>query len=245
MAPSTALCVCCNKLYDQTLMAQCSICKKLYKNTCINLSGSEIRSINSKKGVEWSCEDCREFGNDLMSLKAIIIELKNDIQQLKDEKITRSNDFDIEDVIAEINERNKRKCNLVFFGLKEQDQGQPVELRTANEKSSVENILRTIAPSINAVNIKPTRLGHYNEAKCRPIKISLPTEDQVHLAIRSAKNLRKHQIYKNISISFDRTPQQIQYYAKIKNNLAERLNSGENNLKIKYVNGVPKIMSEN
>ena len=51
--------------------------------------------------------------------------------------------------------------------------------------------------------------------------------------------------FKNIKISFDRTPRQQEVYKQLKAQLNDRLVKGESNLKIRYFNGTPKIVSLN
>ena len=43
----------------------------------------------------------------------------------------------------------------------------------------------------------------------------------------------------------DRTPRQLEYFKMIREEFNRRKNAGENNIKIKYVNGIPKITSLN
>lgn len=95
--------------------------------------------------------------------------------------------------------------------------------------------------------MKPVRLGKYDATKNnpRPIKISLRDEATVHNFIRKAKTLRDRETFKNVNISLDRTPRQIEYYRTVKNELIQRSSEGETNLQIKYVRGIPKIVSVN
>ena len=46
-------------------------------------------------------------------------------------------------------------------------------------------------------------------------------------------------------MAFDGTPRQISYYTELKEQLNARIDKGEQNLKIKYVQGVPKIVNLN
>ena len=50
---------------------------------------------------------------------------------------------------------------------------------------------------------------------------------------------------KSCSIYSDKTPKQVEYYKERKKELTDRTNRGETKLKIKYCNGVPKIVSLN
>lgn len=79
----------------------------------------------------------------------------------------------------------------------------------------------------------------------RPIKITLCEEDIVHNLIRKAKTLRDSNSFKKINISLDRTPRQLEHYKSLKRELNQRISDGETNLKIKYIRGIPKIVSVN
>lgn len=243
-------CECCNKLFEQHLMATCCICKKYFKNTCVGLSNSDIRLINSNKGLNWTCANCQQIGNDINDLKHLIISLQIEIKELKENKANANSspkNFNFEEVIEEINERNRRKRNLIIFGIQEVDPNIPGNVRHETDNKSAYNILNKIVQDIGDTNFKPIRLGRFdaNKAKPRPIRITLEDENLVHEVIRNVKKLRSHQNYGHVSISFDRTPRQISYYKEIKNEFEARIKDGDTNCKIKYVNGIPKIVSLN
>lgn len=243
----TNICSCCNKAFDQHLMVECSICKKFFKNTCVDVTSAEVRAINANKGYDWSCKDCRAFGNDLKELKALIIGLRDEIHSLKEENSRMvgsfKNNINFEEVIAEINDRNSRKCNIVIFGVEEQDQSGSDASIKEDDKNTVINVINAICPNNEAECTELTRLGKYQSTKIRPIKVTLSNDKQVLSVIRNAKNLRNNRVYRNISISYDRTKRQIEYYKSLKAELDERRSQGEHDCKIKYFNGVPKIVS--
>lgn len=247
---SNTTCACCDKAFELHLMIQCSVCKKFFKNTCVDVSSSEVRTLNANKGYDWSCKDCRAIGNDLKDLKALIIGLQDEIKSLKSESSEMrgalNTNFDFEEIVEEINERNKRKYNLVISGIEEQSQEQSTAERFEKDKNCIKDVLLKIEPVLNVDNIKPVRLGRFSENNTRPrlLKITLSDEQQVLKIVKRAKILRDYDDYKHISIFSDRTPRQIQYYKNVKNQLIERINSGEN-CRIKYINGVPKIVALN
>ena len=88
-------------------------------------------------------------------------------------------------------------------------------------------------------------MGRYRENSNRPLKVVMENEDQVYCVIKSSTTLRASGTWANISFSFDRTPRQIEHYRRVKSTLQERISNGETNLKIKYVNGCPKIITLN
>lgn len=246
--PPTGYCTCCNKAFKTNLLINCSICKKAYRHACVKLSLEELKVFNDNidNGLNWSCTGCREFGIELNGLKALILQLQNDLQDLKRDRTppVLPEPIQMEDIIVELNERNRRKSNLIIFGIDEQNQGESPENRLTSDKTAVRNILRVIDPELSIPDVKPIRLGSFSERKTRPIKITLNTEESVHNLIRKSKILRTHKDYKNkkVSIAFDRTPRQQQYFQKVKQELNERKQSGETNLRIKYVRGMPQII---
>lgn len=248
MPAQNLTCACCNKSFETLLMIKCCICKKHFKNTCVDISSNELRIITANKGWDWSCIRCREFGNEIKDLKAIILKLQEDIQILKVEKsessakITSEN---FEEIIEEVTERNKRKCNLVVFGITEPNSTLTNESRETSEKTNVTEVLREIAPNINIDQIKPVRIGRPAAGKVRPIRVTLNNEEEVITIVRKAINLKNTRFDKKVFVSADLTPRQQQYLRNVRRQLKERRDAGENNLKLKYINGIPKIISVN
>ena len=74
-------------------------------------------------------------------------------------------------------------------------------------------------------NLKIQRLGRRTEAKHRPIKIILRDE--------------------NISISYDKTPREMDFYRQLKEAMNNRIMNGKRNLKIRHVHETPKIVKLN
>ena len=161
-----------------------------------------------------------------------------------------------EEVIQEFTERQKRKVNLIIFGVDEErqdsitDSGPKEHLivrQSEKDKSSVNKILSTIDPNYNNVNLKIQRLGRFVEGSLRPrpLRVTLNSELDVLNLLRTAKVLKNNDCYKNLSLSSDRTPRQISHYKQLKEELAVRTKNGEGNLRIRYFNGSPKIVNLN
>lgn len=144
-----------------------------------------------------------------------------------------------------MSERSKRKRHLLIFGVNEQDQAAPANDRFDSDKQAAEEIVRMVRPSMDLSSVKHVRIGRHSNDRNRPIKLVFKDEREVIDVIKNAKALQGTPYHKKISLSFDRTPRQIDCYKKIKEQLTERINSGETNLKIRYINGIPKIVSEN
>lgn len=209
-------------------------------NIALNKQNDIVKSLE-RKLIELENE------NTSLNLKVMNLESKINDQTRNDElgtDIKNANEDVYEEIIAETNSRNSRRCNLVVFGLNEQDQKLSQQARQELDKTKILDILNTVLPEEDFGYIKTTRIGQYNMNKNRIIKITLASDDMVHNVLRNSYHLRNIQRFKEVSISQDRTPRQIEHYKKIKNQLMERNNKGEN-CKIKYVNGVPKIVPLN
>lgn len=61
------------------------------------------------------------------------------------------------------------------------------------------------------------------------------------IGVKNAKNLKNTETFKNITLSFDKTPKQMEHYKQIRNELQNRLKDGEHVI-IKYIHGVATIV---
>lgn len=240
-------CICCKKSYELHKMLECCVCKNYFNYSCADVSMSEVRCIKAKKSINWTCLNCTKIGNDMSELKAIILKLKEEVSTLSQrldanpKPISEVSNF--EEIIQEVTERENRKCNIIFFGVDEIIASNKDE-RISQEKDIINNVFSYLSVDID-MEITPVRLGKYDRSRSnpRPIKIKLEDTQSVYNVMRLAKNLRDSESYKNIHISQDRTPRQITYYKSVKSQMEERIRHGESNLRIKYVSGIPKIVS--
>lgn len=76
----------------------------------------------------------------------------------------------------------------------------------------------------------------------RPIKTIFSTATDVFDIIRSKKKILVSNLPSTISISTDRTPYQRESMKKLREELAARQASGEQNLTIKFIKGLPTII---
>lgn len=243
-------CICCKESIEKHLAVICNVCKHHYKYSCAGLSQAEVRSINLKsKHISWNCNNCNALGNDLNSLKAVIISLQNDLREIKSNSVKNlSSNIEFEDVMQEFEERQKRKSNVIIFGVSEQNSDLDKKARLQEEKQAVTEFFNEISPNELTETVSIFRLGKYNATsrKPRPIRVRLANEQSVHDLIHKFAAVRnKNRNLKDISISFDRTPKQLEHLKKLKIELAERQKAGEMNLNIKFIRGYPKIITSN
>lgn len=237
-------CSCCDATTEVSKSVSCSNCKKTFKISCVDLTTTEARKINAKKGLKWSCSDCLDLGDDITSLKTLIISLQEQILQLQKSctKDPLENLYSSENIIQELLEREKRKNNIIIFNAMELNDG------SKQDQSAADSAM--VADTLSALNIsdKPiqiTRLGKFDPAKQdkkRPIKLTFLNNFNFSKMFKNTKNLLEINSLKHIKISSDKTPQQMQLYKKVKEELDSRKSKGENVL-LKHIKGIPRIVS--
>lgn len=247
---SNVVCSCCSTDVERHLAILCGICKKPFKGACVGLTSSEVRKINEKKrGLTWSCTNCCALGQDINDLKAVILNLQSELRELKSNSQSCASEHDFELFMQEFEERQARKSNIIIFGAPEQDSRLATASRLNNEKTEVSNLLTKIHPNLTLpTEVKVSRLGKFiaTNERPRPMRVNLGAEKLVHEIIRnfiSAKSTDGQ--LRHLSISFDRTPRQLDYLKKTKSELRRRQDNGETNLKIKFHRGIPSIVPLN
>ncbi|GJQ75471.1 hypothetical protein Trydic_g17560 [Trypoxylus dichotomus] len=205
------------------------------KISASKLSVTEIRTIKSKKGVSWSCRNCNIFSSDINDLRVAILSLRNDLAAR--EKSSRIDDKAFKELLAELGNRNNRKQNIIMFGVPESD------THDANPRKSQElGTVQAVLSGINTDHIEVYRIGRFRR---RPIRVKFSSSREAHIILKRAKRLRENEQYKHINISLDKTRRQIYYYKKIKAELDTRVAHGEDNLRIKYKQGISTITQLN
>lgn len=238
-------CSCCGGAADAHKLITCAVCRKVYLHTCIGLSASEARTIKSNKNLSWTCKTCLQVGSDINELKAAVLALKAELADLKNQKSTGGlSDCTFEDVVAEVQERERRKCNIIAYGFAEHAEPSRVT-RAEQDKRLASQLFQFL--NVNCSIRTVSRLGKFDSTKPtkRPLKVVLDDVNSVHKLIRNASKLKSDDNFKHVNLSFDRTPRQASHYQNLRKELLERQARGEVNLKIKYVQGVQRIVQEN
>ena len=90
---------------------------------------------------------------------------------------------------------------------------------------------------------QPTTQSGTKHPISRSIKIQLSFSQKVHRMVRQFSALVPIEKYSLLSVSFDMTPKQINLFKSVKAELNTRIANGETNIKVKYRNGVPCIVT--
>ncbi|EFA12308.1 hypothetical protein TcasGA2_TC016103 [Tribolium castaneum] len=215
---------------------------------------NDVKWTRSKsKAVKVVCTACNNNITQFKDLNALInahhTQFTEAIKNLKQELEAQINELkngpnynvkldstNFEKVLQEVSEREKRKRNIIVYGVSEP----PKEVtnkdqRIIQDKDFISTLLHTIKPNLQTDKIQVHRLGRYSGEGVRPraVKVVLNNENEVKAVVFNAKELKNHANYRNISLSMDKTPRQIAYYKQLQQELNDRTSKGESNLKIK------------
>ena len=224
-------CACCGNLVRDEPVVNCSVCKKLFLPTCVDLNRTEVRKINTNKGLIWSCKDCMSLGNDLMQLKSVIVGLQDEIKALKslhEERHKQASPLMMtEEIIQEVMERDRRRNNVMVFGVPEGRFDSKDQQITA-DGATLADMFGVL--EAGAADYRLRRVGKYDPSKTN---------------LRKAKILKTVDRFSRVFISRDRTPFQTKLYRSVRDELDARIADGESDLRIKYKNDVPQIVALN
>lgn len=173
--------------------------------------------------------------SDVADLRARNEVLEQRIKALENDK-AGSLVCDIDEAVRELQERQKRSGNIMIFGL-------PEHSTADGDNAAIGDLLQRI--SVGPVDdLTSLRLGKMidQSSRPRPLKVILRDEKRADDILRRAKSLKNIDAYKDVFLTPDRTPRQLQQYRNIKSDLQARVANGESDLYIKMVKGVPTIV---
>lgn len=242
--------------------AQCDGCQGHLHLHCVGITESEAKVMTRLKSkfVKLFCNECNNDISKFKNIKSLVESMQKQIESLREDLQAQirslstanmqqpmSNDETFENVVQEVHERQKRKNNILIFGLAEQQANQTNAIRAESDRAAVGDVIAFLGQEVDSDGATLHRVGRLDpdSTRPRPVKVTLSSEAVVLKLIRNAKKLKSSERFARIFISFDRTPRQLNYYREVKRQLQERIENGETNLKIKYINDVPKIVNLN
>jgi len=141
-----------------------------------------------------------------------------------------------EDIIAELADRNRRSCNLIFYNLDEvADSSTPEECRKV-DLSLAMDITQAIFPDgVTILNVM--RLGSRKAGHARPLRVTFPSKEYAISILRN-----KNRYAGPIRIYQDQTIKQRKFLSELKERLKNYHDAGDLNKTIRFYDGVPKIV---
>ncbi|KAJ2954688.1 hypothetical protein O0L34_g2985 [Tuta absoluta] len=165
--------------------------------------------------------------------------IQSDIESLKatsklclETKLPKPSDY--EEMTSEIRERSLREKNIIICGIPEIDSKVRSE-RFAHDKKETIKSIKQIIPDCEEPH-KIVRLGKYNPEKPRALKVCFTKQETAKEVLR-----KRNSINDSLKIYSDETPCQKIYLKLLQDELKRRIESGEQDICIKYVKGTPKI----
>lgn len=140
------------------------------------------------------------------------------------------------EALDEIEDRKTRSKNIILFNVPESQS--PTQAQCiADDTNRITGILNKVTP-LDANKIKLYRLGAKRSDKTRPIKIEFGDESQAKFILQN-----RNVVSNEVKIKCDQTLLQRKQLSDLRKELEDRLQGGEVNLTIKYINSCPKIIS--
>lgn len=135
----------------------------------------------------------------------------------------------------------KRAHNVILKGIPE-SQGSTSE-RIVHDERYVGDVLLTVLRGEPGVKpIKVVRIGKALSNRPRLVKATFSDTAVCRRIFRSKNKLSGTQ-FRGVSIQDDKTPKQIAHLQEVRNELKRRVEAGEVSVTIKYVHGIPTIVS--
>ncbi|KAF5273870.1 hypothetical protein FQA39_LY00985 [Lamprigera yunnana] len=265
MPVKCAMCPKKNATLDDSNAVKCSKCGLLYHPSCakrakINADGwvsfccystaadevNEVNDLDENSRVLFKLIEAKFNGlevkfngldskidNTLITVKEKLCELDDRVLKLEDNNV-----YLLENVISEINKRNSKECNCIIYKLEDSENA---------VKKDIELFKNLLAccndePSFNINDIKLIRLGKkFKSGVDRPLKVVFPNKDCLHWFFHNKKMIIEKS-KKSIIITGDLTNAQRDFRNKVLSEIKLRREKGEDNLFMKYINGIPTII---
>lgn len=173
--------------------------------------------------------------NGLLALEQRVDTLSAGVQNAAHAGAAVSSGFtDTDSLLQEIRDREKRSCNLMVFGVPESSSAD-IQRRVADDTRRTEEMMVKLGLEIRAQRV--LRVGKLG-VRPRPLKLILPSHEDVLRCLRNKRNLRDS----DIRINSDLTELQRAHLRELRRQLKARMEGGETDITIRYVDGVAKII---
>ena len=149
-------------------------------------------------------------------------ELEREVEKLKTESRDR-----IIAVAYEVYQRSRRKKNIIIAGAPESSDGS-VDERKQKDEALCKQLFDDLSTNVDFV--ETTRIGRPGNDRPRLLRVRFWKVEEKIKVLRSCKELRNLQEYKNVFINPDRTPLEQKIDKGLRDELKERREHGEADL---------------
>lgn len=232
----------CSKTANDTDSVTCDICRNLVHSTCAGLSRAEVDCLRSKrKKINFFCDNC-DIISTINDLKKNILELKTEIEALKnsnrrdpDPEPGKKSSLSEDEIIAELESRQVRSNNLILYNLEESNKTSAEERKNDDLVRCKQIILANLDENKTANLVSCFRIGKFINEKNRLLKITFSNQQQAYEVLKSYRTTNR------LYLNKDLTAYQRSTSYNIRREFRERKNNGEDVI-LKYRNGMPQII---
>lgn len=191
---------------------------------------------------------------DVDSVKEEVLNIKNNITGIVVEEVNKlgldrvsgiggsgaDDDSGVNDkTIHEWEDRCNRKKNVMIYNLIDSD-------NDATDLSNITKVLtKAIDPNIKIVYVR--RIGKFDQTKDRPLVVRFSTTEMAASAMRGKKMVMKvvgnKKTGQKLGITTDKTKRQQEQLRRAMTELRNRQDGGESNLILRYVRGIPAVVT--
>lgn len=191
---------------------------------CQNCEKPALNAVRADNIIEEKCSamfaDFRKelesvFMREISGLRSELADVRQRVetQESSDKKLEgerkveeRNDKLDeSQKVLSEVLERERRKNNLVWFGVPESD-AKEVEERVAADSTFIEDLCgRALAAKVDIISCKRLRSKGGKDV-ARPLLVTVKESAQVSGILKEARKLRNNDKYKGVFVKKDSTP---------------------------------------
>jgi hypothetical protein len=189
------------------------------------MTEEQLKTVSSLPGVFWHCQSCSKGGGTLQdqiitlekrlekaeckiaALESFKKETEERLNELAEKKTNIDNTqvtTEQASAVSEMEEREKRKCNLVFYGIKESENENPKE-RVEEDKAKVIDTLRAAGIQLPMSSVFSIFRAGKKSDKTRPVVVKLSSREKRDEIIKRGREIKSSS---NIRVSPDLTPMQ-------------------------------------
>jgi len=166
------------------------------------------------------------------NLKLKIVNIEERVLCIENNK-TQIQQYSFEhDAIQELMVRQEGSNNVILFNIPDNENGDNLE--------NIKNIFTALNENIKNFIIK---IKSTIPDRPLPVRVCLTDQSDIFTILQTQQNLKNSTNWSNIHFSPDKIMKQRDEMANLRRTLQNRRKKGEQNLIIKYVNGIPKIVN--
>ena len=217
-------CPICKKIVkDKSNGVQCDRCDAWYHAGCQKITMKFYQSLQECKEEKWFCKTChseiKQLENTLKMLRSENKDLRERIktleekwelfkEELKEETVKCTLErvsVEIGKHFEEMEERNKRKNNVVLYNVPESQSEGPQERQTDDMVQCCDVFEGSLKVNVSIESV--VRLGKKEEGRKRPLLVKLSSEREKKNILANAKNLKdeRNPWKKRVGIARDMT----------------------------------------